>query len=358
MSWLLPFIIAFTLSWFLTKIVRLFAVRYNIVDYPDNNRKRHTAATPLLGGVAIFITLVIVLYTNRSILLSGNLEIHHWLGVLIASSVLIIGGILDDIKKYPPLIQFLFPLLAAIIVVISGVGIEKITAPAGGYIYLSTFALPLFSWQGSMIYFHLIGDTFTILWLLGMTYTTKLLDGVDGLVSSVVAVGSFVIFLFTTTTRWAQPDIAFAALMLCGACLGFLILNWSPAKIFLGEAGALFLGFILGILSIISGGKIAIALLIMGIPVLDVAWTIIRRLLQGKNPFRFADRKHLHFRLLDAGLSARQTVIAFCFTSFIFGLCALFLQSKGKIYSLLILFILMIGVIALFNWLDKRRLVH
>ncbi len=358
MTWFFLFSISFILSWLLTKATRRVALRYSIVDYPDNDRKRHSQTTPLLGGVAIFLALVIILYLNRSILLSGNLEVHHWLGVMLASIVLIIGGILDDIKKYPPLVQFLFPVLAAIIVVLSGVGIEKITAPGGGYLYLNTIAWPLFSWQGSMIYFHLLADTFTILWLLGMTYTTKLLDGVDGLVSSVVAVGAFVIFLFTTTTRWAQPDIAFAALMLCGACLGFLLLNWSPAKIFLGEAGALFLGFFLGILSIISGGKIAIALLIMGIPVLDVAWTIIRRLLQGKNPFRFADRQHLHFRLLDAGLNQKQTVIAFSCTSFIFGLSALFLQSKGKIYTLGILLLLMIVVIALFNWLDRRRLLR
>ena len=188
-----------------------------------------------------------------------------------------------------------------------------------------------------------------------MSYTTKLLDGIDGLVSSIGLVGSLVIFLFTLTTRWYQPDIAFAALMLAAACCGFLVLNWHPAKIFLGDGGSLFIGFMLGVLSIISGGKIAIALLIMGVPILDVAWTILRRLLKGKNPFKSADRQHLHFRLLDAGLGQRATVLVFCLTSAIFGLSGLFLQSKGKVYSLVALTIVMLAIITLFAFLDNRK---
>lgn len=350
------FLITVILSLVFTWLVRQLALRYQILDHPNQPRKQHAQPTPLLGGLAIFLSLTLILYFKKDILISGNLELHHWLGVLLASLVIIIGGIIDDVKKLPPIIQFIFPLMAALIVVISGIGVEKISALSGGYFYLTTWSIPLFSWHGQIVYFNIISDLFTIIWLLGMTYTTKLLDGVDGLVTSVTAVASFVIFLFTTTTRWAQADIAFAALMLLGACLGFLILNWHPAKIFLGEAGALFLGFILGVLSIISGGKIAIALLIMGIPVLDVVWTIIRRLLKGRNPFRFADREHLHFRLLDAGLGPRKTVILFCGTSLLFGLCALFLQSRGKLVILLIVGLLMVGLIMVFNWLDKRRI--
>lgn len=349
------FIATLALSFFLTTIIRQIAIRWNILDYPDKDRKQHAKAMPLLGGVAIFLAVAIILYLKRDVLVSGNLELHHWLGVLIAGLVLVIGGILDDIKKFSASVQIIFPLLAALIVVISGVGVEKVSALSGGYLYLDAWTIPLFSWGGQMLYFNVVSDLFTIAWLLGMTYTTKLLDGVDGLVTSVTAVGSLVIFLFTTTTRWAQSDIAFAALMLAGACLGFLILNWHPAKIFLGEAGSLFLGFMLGVLSIISGGKIAIALLIMGIPVLDVIWTIVRRLLKKKNPFKFADREHLHFRLLDAGLGPKQTVIAFCLASLLFGLSALFLQSRGKLYTLLVLGALMIGLIVAFNWLDRKR---
>lgn len=337
MFYLIFFIATFILAWLLTIVVRELALKYKILDYP-RDRHQHEKPTPLLGGIGIFLALTISLYAGRALILSGKLEPHHWYGVLIGAIILLIGGIIDDVKKIAPTKQFFFPLVAAVVVVAAGVGIEKITNPFGGFIYFNSWLVP----------------TFSILWLLGMMYTTKLLDGVDGLVSSVGAVGAIIIFLFTITTRWYQPDIAFAALMLAAACLGFLMLNWSPAKIFLGESGALLIGFILGVLSIISGGKIAIALLIMGIPILDVAWTIIRRIASGKNPFKSADRKHLHFRLLDAGLSPRLTVIIFALTSLIFGLSTLFLQSKGKFLSLVILGSLMIIVIIAFSWLDRK----
>jgi UDP-N-acetylmuramyl pentapeptide phosphotransferase/UDP-N-acetylglucosamine-1-phosphate transferase len=186
-------------------------------------------------------------------------------------------------------------------------------------------------------------------------YTTKLLDGVDGLVSGLGLIGSLVIFLFTSTTQYSQPDIAVAALIFSGACLGFLVLNFNPAKIFLGEGGSLFIGYVLGVLAIISGGKIAIALLIMGLPILDVFWTIARRLLKGKNPFRFADRQHLHHRLLDLGLSPRQTVAVFYVFAAVFGLSGLFLQSRGKLLALIILLGLMLLLIIFFSWWEKAR---
>lgn len=337
--------------------MKKIASYYNVVDKPDSDRKKHTTATPLLGGIAIFLALALSLYIGRDIILAGNLEVHHWLGVLVGGILLMIGGLIDDIKKLSPVKQLIFPLLAAIAVVISGVGIEKITNPGGGFLYLDSFQIPIFFWNNHTYYFNVIADSFTILWLLGMTYTTKLLDGVDGLVGSITVVGSLVIFLFTTTTRWLQPDIAFAALMLAAASLGFLFLNWHPAKIFLGEGGSLFLGFMLGVLSIISGGKIAIALLIMGIPFLDVIWTIIRRIIKRQSPFK-ADRFHLHFRLFDAGLGPRLTVLTFCLISLVFGLSGLFLQSKGKVYSLLGLFILMLLLLITFRWLDRRRVVR
>ena len=190
---------------------------------------------------------------------------------------------------------------------------------------------------------------------MGMMYTTKLLDGIDGLVTGVTAIGGFIIFLFTMTTKYYQPDIGLAALILAAACLGFLIFNWHPAKIFLGEGGSLLLGFILGVLAIISGGKIAIALLIMGIPIMDVIWTIIRRIKDKKNPFKFADKKHLHFRLLDLGLSQKKTVLIYYGFSAIFGLSALFLQSRGKLIVLGALAAIMLGVVVWFNYLEKRR---
>ncbi len=338
MYYIIFFVGTFFLSWLLSRVVKEYAESRGIVDTPDESRKFHKRPVALLGGVGIFISLLIALYAGRALILSGDLEAHHWLGVLVGATIIVIGGVIDDIKKLSAFHQFCFAIAAVVAVVIGGVGIAKITNPSGGLLYLSAWMMP----------------AFTMIWILGMMYTTKLLDGVDGLVSSIGLIGGIIIFLFTMTTRWYQPDIAFAALMFAAACLGFLMLNWAPAKLFLGESGSLLIGFVLGVLSIISGGKIAIALLIMGVPILDVAWTIIRRLIDGKNPFKSPDRKHLHFRLVDAGISPRLTVLIFSAVSILFGMSALFLQSRGKFLSLVALGCLMALFIVAFGWLDKR----
>ncbi|MDO8592760.1 MAG: MraY family glycosyltransferase [bacterium] len=332
------FIITLFLSAALTWPVMRLAKKLNIVDKPDQERKFHHGRIPLLGGLAVFLSFFAVLYLARDGLLSGNLEIRQWLGFFAGGLWLMIGGYLDDKYNLQPSRQLIWPLLAILSVIAGGVGIEKITNPFGGFIYLGAGSAILIS-----------------LWLMGMMYTTKLLDGLDGLVSGLTAIGSLVIFLFTMTTKYYQPDIGLAALILAAACLGFLFFNWHPAKIFLGEGGSLFLGYALGVLSIISGGKIAIALLVMGLPILDVVWTIVRRLAAGKNPFKFADRKHLHFRLLNLGLGERMSVLLFYAVSLIFGLSALFLQSVGKVLALVLLGSIMLLTVFLFAYLDRKR---
>jgi len=339
-------ILAIFLTFLFTKIIRFFTIKYNIVDKPDESRKIHKVSTPLLGGLAIFLAFFLLAFFVREKLLIGDLEVSHWLGVFVGAFILMIGGFLDDKYNLKPSGQIIFPILAAIAVILGGVEIEKITNPLGGFIYLNEIKL---------LGFLVVSDVLIFLWLMGMMYTTKILDGIDGLVTGVTGIGAFIIFLFTMTTKYYQPDIGLASLILAGACLGFLILNWYPAKIFLGEGGSLLLGFLLGTLAIISGGKIAIALLIMGVPILDLVWTILRRLKEGKNPFKFADRKHLHFRLLDSGLSQRKTVLIFYLFSTLFGLSALFLQSTGKIFALGVLVFIMILIIFGFNYIDSKK---
>lgn len=331
------FLITALLSAALTWLVMKLAAKLGVTDKPDQDRKIHAREIPLLGGLAVFAAFFIVLFFVRDKLLSGNLLTSHWLGFFYGAVWLMLGGLFDDKYKLSPSQQILFPILAISTVVFGGVEIEKITNPLGGFIYLGAFSAVLIS-----------------LWLIGMMYTTKLLDGLDGLVSGMTAIGAMVIFLFTMSAKYYQPDIGLAALVFAAACLGFLIFNWHPAKIFLGEGGSLFLGYTLGVLSIISGGKIAIALLVMGIPILDVAWTIARRLMAGKNPFKFADRKHLHFRLLDLGLGVRKSVLLYYVFAAIFGLAALFLQSKGKLLALALILTVMALVILFFAYLDRK----
>jgi len=348
--------ISILLSAVFTFLIRKLALRLRIVDKPNSERKFHQGEIPFLGGVAIYLAFFIILYFLRSYLLSGNLEPHHWLGFFVGATFLIIGGALDDKYNLPAKYQLIFPFLAALSVIAGGVEIAKITNPLGGNLNLNDLKIPIIYFGGAWHYFVIVSDVLIFLWLMGMMYTTKLLDGVDGLVTGVTGIGGFIVFLFTISTKYYQPDIAIAALVLTGACAGFLIFNWNPAKIFLGEGGSLLLGFALGVLAIISGGKIAIALLVMAIPIMDVIWIIIRRLREGKNPFKYSDRKHLHFRLQDLGLSVKQTALVYYAFALIFGLSALFLQSRGKIFALAILVLIMISLVVGFSYIDKKKI--
>jgi UDP-GlcNAc:undecaprenyl-phosphate GlcNAc-1-phosphate transferase len=346
---LISFIFTFILSLALTPLAIKLAVKLDVIDRPASERgdgdktagrKIHTKATPLLGGLAIFLSFFVVLFLNLDKVLAGNLELKHWLGVLIGSILLMIGGFLDDKYSLKPSHQVIWPVLAILAVVIGGVGINKITNPFGGIInFNNLWFLPY---------------VLTFLWLLGMTYTTKLLDGIDGLVTGISAIGGLIIFLFTLTTKYYQPDIAFASLIFSGACLGFLIFNFHPAKIFLGDGGSLLLGFLLGVLAIISGGKIAIALLVLGIPIMDAAWVIARRLLNKKSPFQSSDKLHLHHRLLALGIGQTKTVLIYYILALSFGLVALFLQSKGKVFALIVLVLVMLGFIIFLNKQNKN----
>jgi UDP-GlcNAc:undecaprenyl-phosphate GlcNAc-1-phosphate transferase len=174
------------------------------------------------------------------------------------------------------------------------------------------------------------------------------------LASGIGVIASLTLFFLSLTPKVNQPMTATIAILLCGTLLGYLRYSFNPAKIFLGESGSVLIGFILGALSIILGGKIATALLVMGVPIMDVAWVILRRLWYGTSPFK-ADRKHLHFRLLDIGLSQRQAVLILYLLSALFGFTAVFLQSMGKLIALLILSVTMFALALATVVIYKRK---
>jgi len=318
------------ISFGLTALVRRLALRYGVVDKPDNVRKIHTAPVPLLGGVAIFISFSVCLVaaaltTGRVV---GAITWPMLIGLIAGGAILIIGGALDDIKNLPPRLQILFPLAATLVVILSGVGVSKLSSPFGGIIYL---AAPL---SGLIIFPYIMGTT----------YATKFFDGLDGLVTGLAAIGSLLIMILALTTRYFQPDVALIAVIALGAFAGFLPWNFHPAKIYLGEGGALFAGYILGVLSIVSGAKIAVVLMALGVAVVDAAWVIVRRVLWEKRSPVSADRKHLHHRLLDAGFSQRNAVLFLWFISAAFGASALLLQSAGKFVAFVLLAIVTLTV--------------
>lgn len=324
-------LLAFAVSLIMTPCFGWLARRFGIVDKPDNDRKIHKKITPLLGGLAIFVSfnLVTLLYAFYSDALTGQiLWLKNILGICVGTGILALGGFLDDKYNLKARYQIIFPLLAIAVVVVSGIGIDFVQNPFGeGVIRLDQFQKILFWFDGFPYKITFFADIFTFLWLLGLIYTTKLLDGLDGLVSGITVIGAFFIF-FTSLNKmdFAQTDVATLAMILAGAFLGFLVFNFNPATIFLGESGSTMAGFLLGVLSIASGSKVGVTLLILSLPVIDLIWTVVRRLME-KQSFSHADKKHLHHRLLDAGFSVKQAVLILYTLVLVFGISAYYLQD-------------------------------
>jgi UDP-GlcNAc:undecaprenyl-phosphate GlcNAc-1-phosphate transferase len=324
---MLYFIVAFLLSLILTFLVRAVAFRFEVVDRPDGGRHLHEKSTPLLGGIAVFISFwAVISYLVIYHPIQGIDIIASTLGLAFFSSLIILLiGVADDIRPFAAKLRLPMVAIAIFISAINGPWLTKLTNPFGGYIEIGKLAAVV------VVFF----------WLIGTTYTVKILDGLDGLATGLVAIGAFVIVLLTSITNFFQPNVSLVALIFLGTCLGFLVFNFYPAKIFLGESGSMFLGFMIGVLAIIGGGKLATALLVMAIPVFDLIRVIYIRVRRGQ-PIFTGDREHLHFRLVDAGFSQRQAVGLLYFMAILFGLSTLFLQSLQKFYALLFLVILMV----------------
>ena len=327
------FLIATVASFFISfggaLLVRQIALHYKILDLPGEKRKTHNAPRPLLGGVAIYATFFIVLFTAYFLKpeFFVNITWFQMLALFYGGTLLMLGGYLDDRFSLRPRYQIIFPVVASLMILFGGINLTHITNPFG-----ASFNIGRFTIVGVPVFVSVL----IFLWLMGMMYTTKILDGIDGLVSGITTIGALMIFFLTQSQRFFQPDVGFISLIFVGASVGFLILNFPPAKLFLGEGGSLFTGFILGNLAIIAGSKIATTLLVMGLPMIDLAYTIYRRY-RAKVPLFVGDSGHLHFKLLHKGLTPRRLVLFKYFIAACFGVSTLVLPSSQKIIALLVL---------------------
>jgi len=347
MNYILPFILAFGLSLIITPLVRRFAISRGIVDQPDA-RRIHTKPTPRLGGVGFFISFLIVVLAY-ALIAPKTLDFYkakifafdqHLAGVLLGGLVLVIMGAIDDIRSLKPWQKLLGQILAALIVVGSGIGVGFLANPFGGVISLDSLKIP-FHFLGETKYIIVWADLLAVFWIVAIINVVNFLDGLDGLAAGVGGIAALILFFLSLTPTINQPATAMLLIIFAGSLLGFLPFNFSPAKIFMGDSGSQLIGFILAVASIISGGKIATAALVLGFPILDGIWVASRRIL-AKKPFWEADKKHLHHRLLEIGLNQRQAVLFLYVISIIFGTVALFSTSYQKFEAALILFGLML----------------
>ncbi|MFA5029551.1 MAG: MraY family glycosyltransferase [Patescibacteria group bacterium] len=336
--YLVAILASFLLSFFLVPLIIKLALKFKVIDKPTADRKIHRQPIPLLGGLAIFIASFAVLFVFRFFHLANFAKIpdQFIFGVLAAGTLLMIGGWLDDKYQLKPWQQVIWPVAAALLVLFLGIKINYITNPLGGPANAIIYLAPA------------IGMIISFFWLMGMMYTTKFLDGLDGLASGIAAIASVIIFLLSLDWDVPMSATGIWSLIILGATAGFLVFNWHPAKIFMGEGGSVFLGFILAVLSIISGSKIATTLLVLGLPALDVLAVVIWRLLRKESPFSHADKKHLHFRLLDLGLSQTSAVLLLILISLVFGSLAIVFHGLGKLVGLAVMVLLMLALIVFF----------
>ncbi|MBI4138936.1 undecaprenyl/decaprenyl-phosphate alpha-N-acetylglucosaminyl 1-phosphate transferase [Candidatus Uhrbacteria bacterium] len=320
------------------------AVRFGAIDKPTGGRKIHAEPIPLLGGAGIVCALLIAMAAGSRLGLLPGISPRQLIGFAVALVILVIGGALDDLRPQPALRQLIFPILAAVAVIVSGTGIVQVTSLSGPN------GFSLVWWKSSSL--SLPADLLTLLWLLFATYATKLLDGLDGLVAGIAVIGSSMVGALTLSIAYFQPGVAALAAAVGGSFMGFLPRNAHPAKQFLGEAGSTMAGFSLGFLAIVSSAKVAIALSVLAIPLADAVFVVVGRLRRGLPPWK-GDATHLHFRLLDAGISHRTAVVLLWAASFAAGVAALTLQTRGKLFLVGSLVVLT----GLLSWVMNRRRV-
>ncbi|MFH0887231.1 MAG: MraY family glycosyltransferase [bacterium] len=335
------FTVAFLVTLALVPLVKLIAKRIGAVDKPDQ-RKVHEVPTPRLGGLAIFIGFVAAMCTAVGVayFINRGMDGNLLFGMLFGATILVIVGIVDDVKNLSAPIKFLFQIIVASIAYYYGIQIDFISHPFGGdLIILGLWAIP-----------------FTILWIVGITNAINLIDGLDGLATGVTLIAAVTLFLVALRTH--QIDAAVQMAALAGCALAFLRYNFNPASIFLGDAGSLFLGFVLASASVAGVLKstifvaLVIPILILGIPIYDTASVIFRRV-RSKQPVFTADKRHLHHRLLRAGFTQREAVLVIYGACMMLSVAALgFIWLNSSIAFIVLFAVLIVAWISL--WQLKR----
>ncbi|EFO81385.1 glycosyl transferase family protein [Oscillochloris trichoides DG-6] len=322
-------------------------------------RHVHRTPTPTVGGLAIFAGFSVALLLSFGLeqfdpLLNRSPFEHVRLGLLLCGAALIaIVSLLDDLFDLPALPRLGVHILAALIAIGPYLWDQTLYPDALGAateaqgIIITAFNFPLLN----QIPLHQISPWLaigaTIFWVVGMQNMVNWSDGLDGLAGGVTLIAAAILALHTLQLDPPQYTVALLPLALAGACAGFLIFNFHPAKLFMGDVGAMTIGYILGLSAIIGGAKLATALLVIGVPLIDMAWLILSRTLRGGSAAR-AGRDHLHHRLLDMGLSQRQVVFFYYSLSAAFGAIALldFFTPLLKLGALFCLGVLVIGILA------------
>ena len=321
--------VAFIVSNLMTPVVKSFAKTVGAIDVPDEKRHIHKAPTPRMGGLAIFLGFLL------SVLVFANITTQVR-GILLGAILIVVVGAIDDVLNLNAWLKFGVQIIAAVIAVLSGVLINVVSNP-------------LLITSGQALTIGVLSVPVTILWIVGVTNSVNLIDGLDGLACGVSTIASISMLVVSMLVSDANANVAIILAALCGACLGFLPYNLNPAKIFMGDTGALLLGYILATVSVIGMFKFyaiitfVLPVLALAVPLLDTMFAFTRRIRHGQSPFA-ADRGHFHHRLLDMGLNQKQAVAVLYAVSAILGLAGVLLTSTGLVRMIVALVAFAIAV--------------
>ena len=324
-------VIAFIIGLFIVPLVISFSEKQGLMDKP-NERKIHSHPIPRLGGIAIWICTILSFFAL--ILLSYYPYRSLLSGLILGSSLMFFLGLIDDVYSLSAKFKFVLQISIATIVFFLGVKVTSIFIPFVGLISIPRI----------LSYFLTIG------WLVGISNAVNFIDGIDGLAGSVITISSVTLGILSIALIPNDVVIALVAFILAGSMLGFLTYNFHPAKIFMGDSGALFSGFLLAALSVmysmkLSDAKMYIPFLILAVPIIDITFSSLRRILKGISPF-VADAEHIHHKLLNLGLSQNKAVLCLVVFSILMGLLATYISAsdtaKYFLYAVIISIVMII----------------
>ncbi|MDI9495040.1 MAG: MraY family glycosyltransferase [Bacillota bacterium] len=313
---LIAFISAVIISFVMTPWARKLAIKVGALDIPKESRKIHNKPMPYFGGLAIYVSIIACMF----VYMPHTSTNYH---IMAGATVIVLAGVIDDMFGMPAKVKLFIQILAALIAIKGGIRIHFITNP------LSEAGISrLFDWLSFAV---------TLFWLVGITNTINLIDGLDGLASGVAGIAATT--LLFTAARLGHDFIVMQCAIIAGASLGFLPFNFNPAKIFMGDTGSLLLGYMLAVTSVSGMVKsvavvtLAVPVFALGLPIFDTAFAIIRRFLNNK-PVMEADKDHLHHKLMGVGLNQRQTVLVLYFISMLLGIVSVIIADADPLTGL------------------------
>jgi UDP-GlcNAc:undecaprenyl-phosphate GlcNAc-1-phosphate transferase len=326
---LMPLLTSFVIAASFLIAIIFFGKKGFPIDARIQSRHIHQKGILRFGGVALIVAFVAAVLLDRSLVVDLPLK-----GLLIATLAILVFGVIDDLRQMSWQLQLLFQIVLVVCIYFVGIRLQFVSNPFGG----------IFLLQGTLGSF--IAMAISIGWVVFLMNALNWVDGVDGVAGGITLVGAVAIFFLSLRPEVNQPPIGIIAASLIGGLIAFILLNFYPAKIIAGTSGSMFMGFMLAVLAIFAGAKIATTLLVLAVPIMDAFWVIGERLKMGASIFS-PDKRHLHFRLLELGWSVKKICFFYYSITVLVAVIALNTRALGKLVAILLVvsFILIVFVI-------------